>query len=131
MSMKLTRNHVENKVSHAILVKVLHQIEVLRQSLVNRAGLVRSRLPEALTNVVDADPDGNEKILGRPWSLSRSGDQVVLELADLRDQVICDASVDNGVGNVRAVNGKVVSQHQRAVQLLSYHADPVKTPGGS
>ena len=128
---KLTRNCVEHKVSRTIFVQVLQQIKVLRQCVINGTGLVLGRLPEALTNVVDANPDGNEQVLSRPWSLCWGGNQIVLELANLCNQVCGDTSVDDGVGNISPVVRKVVGKYQRAVELLGDHADPVETASGS
>lgn len=130
LRIRLTRHCVDNKVSSTILVQVLHQIKVLRQSLVDGAARIVRRLPEALANVIDADPDGNKQVVSCPRSLGRGGDHVLLELANLCNQVRGDTSVDNSIGNISTVIGKVVSKNQRAVELLSHHADPVEPPGG-
>lgn len=120
-----TRDGVHDKVPHAVVVQVLHEVKVLRHDVVDGAGRVVGRLPKALAHVVDADPHGDEQVVGGPRGVRGRGHEVGLEVGDLRNDVGRDARVDERVGHVGAVVGKVVGQDGRGVVLARDEADPL------
>lgn len=112
-----TRNSIDDKVPNTIVVQVLHQTKVLGHDLVDGTGGVLGRLPEALADVIDADPHGDQQIVGGPLGVRRGRDEVVLKLGDLGDDVGGDARVDDGVGHISAVVGEIIGEHRRGVVL--------------
>lgn len=121
-----TRHRVQHKVPHAIIVQRLQKSEVLGHHIINRAAIgVQCRGPEAISDVVDTDPNGNEEVVGRPRGVVRSGNQVRFEVCNLRDDIGCHAGVNNRVGHIGAIVGPIVSQNGRGIVLACHEADPL------
>lgn len=107
----------------------MQEAEVLGLRIIDGARSVLGGLPEALANIVDADPHGDEKVVGGPWDVGRGRHKGVLELGDLGDDIGRDTGVDDGVRDVCAVVCPVVGQDERGVVLFGDHAYPVQAAG--
>lgn len=127
---KLTWHAQQHKVPRSRIVQDLQLSEVAGHDLFH--DLVVVALPPRVADIVDANPDGEQRIVA-PGRIAGLLGNAAAELRHLVNEAQDSGRVrldDGGVGR-RAAVGEVVGQESRSVVLGGEETDPVQAAAGS
>lgn len=118
------------KVVRRKVIYLLHKTAVLSENGVDQGRVLR---PVAVSNIVDADPHAEERVVALP-DLAGGGRPVlrhefILDLLLQRDHGV-GVRLDQGAINSGTAVGKVVGLEKRSVVLVCEVANPVGATGG-